>query len=193
MDINIAKVIYLFLRLSPFMLVSYFTMMSIFNQDIRGLIYLSGLLFTCICALSIGKMFQMTPDGNYRPECAVNSIGSDSAPFSIIPLGILTISYTFWYIFSIIADNNLWANNIAALIIIPLMFGFESYFQMTNNCSKFDKIFISAIIGLLGGVIWWAIISGTGYIDLQLFVGVSSKEICDRPIRSKYRCRMVNN
>ena len=35
MEINITKALYLFIRLSPFIVVCYFTLMSIFNQDIK--------------------------------------------------------------------------------------------------------------------------------------------------------------
>ena len=44
MDFNIINILYMFFRLAPFIIVSYFTLQSIFNQDLKGVIYLIGLL-----------------------------------------------------------------------------------------------------------------------------------------------------
>ena len=50
----------------------------------------------------------------------------------------------------------------------------------------------SFIIGAIGGVIWAAIIDSSGYIDLQLFNGVSSAQVCSAPTKKKYKCKIVN-
>jgi hypothetical protein len=44
MDLNLVSIVYLFYRLAPFIIVCFFTLNSIINQDLRGLMYLSGLL-----------------------------------------------------------------------------------------------------------------------------------------------------
>ena len=43
MDFNIINILYMFFRLAPFIIVSYFTLQSIFNQDLKGVIYLIGI------------------------------------------------------------------------------------------------------------------------------------------------------
>ena len=55
MDINIISILYIAYRLAPFIIVSYFSLSSIFNQDLKGLIYLSGLLITCFMAIIVGN------------------------------------------------------------------------------------------------------------------------------------------
>lgn len=45
MDINISTFTYLFMRLCPFILVCFFTIGSIFNNDLKGIVYLMGLIF----------------------------------------------------------------------------------------------------------------------------------------------------
>ena len=44
MDLNLVSIVYLFYRLAPFIIVCFFTLNSIINQDLRGLMYLCGLL-----------------------------------------------------------------------------------------------------------------------------------------------------
>ena len=103
MEINITKALYLFLRLSPFIVVCYFTLMSIFNQDIKGLIYLAGLMFTCAAAVGLNKFFSTDiTDTAMNMECKITSLGTNDDSLSKIPLGILTLAYTFFYLLYII-------------------------------------------------------------------------------------------
>jgi len=44
MEVNLLSISYLFFRLAPFIIVCFFTLNSLFNQDLRGIIYLCGLL-----------------------------------------------------------------------------------------------------------------------------------------------------
>ena len=46
MDLNLINILYLFFRMAPFVIVSYFSLQSILNQDLKGLIYLIGLIVT---------------------------------------------------------------------------------------------------------------------------------------------------
>ena len=48
MNIDLIKIVYLFFRLAPIIIVSYFTLSSIFNNDLKGIVYLAGLLLTCM-------------------------------------------------------------------------------------------------------------------------------------------------
>jgi hypothetical protein len=42
------------------------------------------------------------------------------------------------------------------------------------------------------GIFWAYIVDSTGKVELQLFNGISNKEICSRPSRTVYRCRVRN-
>ena len=54
MDFNIINILYMFFRLAPFIIVSYFTLQSIFNQDLKGVIYLIGLLVASVVTVILG-------------------------------------------------------------------------------------------------------------------------------------------
>ena len=55
MDINIATFLYIFLHICPLILVCFFTISSVFNNDIKGIVYLCGLLVS----ITIIIMFNM--------------------------------------------------------------------------------------------------------------------------------------
>ena len=56
MELNIITIIYLFFRLAPFIIVCFFSLQSIFNQDLKGFIYLVGLLIACFVSTMIGSL-----------------------------------------------------------------------------------------------------------------------------------------
>lgn len=193
MQIDIVKILYLFFRLSPFILVSYFTLSSVFNQDLKGLMYLSGLLITCLVATLIGTHF-LGDDDSLQPkaQCAVTYLGVSNTPISkSIPLGSVTLFYTFWYCFYIILEYNLWNVNISFLITLPLLIIGDAYWQFYNGCAGLMNIAYALIIGFTGGFMWALFIDAFKMTDLTMFNGISGKQVCDRPSRTKYRCRIV--
>ena len=66
MDINFFALTYLFLRLAPFILVSFFSISSIFNQDFKGIVYLITLLastfIVLLCESFIPASFLLPPN-----------------------------------------------------------------------------------------------------------------------------------
>ena len=82
MELNIITLLYLFFRLAPFVIVSFFALSSLFNQDIKGLIYLVGLLLACFLTVLIGN--------SLNEEYTIG--GSDANPVcNLITIGIMLV------------------------------------------------------------------------------------------------------
>ena len=73
---------YLFFRLSPFIIASFFSLISVFNSDLKGFIYLVGLIFstaiTMFVGISLKGMFSefgtgstTIPDPNGLPPASI--------------------------------------------------------------------------------------------------------------------------
>ena len=180
--------------MAPFITVSYFSLQSLFHQDLKGIIYLCGLLITCVVATSISANMNDTEGSkDINPACAITYLGIDSQPLSKhIPLSLVVLSYTFWYIFFIIARYKLWDQNVPFFMIFFIIIAGDVYWQYSKNCvsNPLYNLGGSFCIGALFGIIWAAIIDSSGYIDLQIFNGVSSAEVCSRPERKKYKCSL---
>ena len=48
--------LYLFFRLSPFIIASFFSLISVFNSDLKGFIYLVGLIFSTAITMGAGTL-----------------------------------------------------------------------------------------------------------------------------------------
>ena len=89
MELNLINVLYMFFRLSPFIIVSYFTLQSILNQDLKGVIYLVGLIVTSFIVYLIASMLPEEPVSKnsndlMKVKCTQLTIGS-GAYFGFTP------------------------------------------------------------------------------------------------------------
>lgn len=196
MDLNIISFSYLFLRLAPFILVCFFSLTSIFNQDFKGLVYLAGLLLSCFITILIGSFvsdYIPMIDSNTRPEiCNMITIGQ-GGDISKLPLGQSSIGFTFGYLLYTIVKENFVKQNIATLVFFPILLLFDLIWNATNSCYNVMQLVISLIIGGLSGVLWSYIISLSGNPQLQYFVGVNNGEVCSAPTKSTFKCRVYQN
>ena len=197
MDLNIVSIGYLFFKLSPFILVCFFSLQSIFNQDLKGIIYLVGLLLACFVAVISGNFpgFEtISKQGiptTLNPMCKFIEL-STNGPISKLPLGQTVLSYTFFYLCYIILKYKLINQNIATFIIFPLLIVGDLIWNLSYGCANIIALICSLLIGSAMGIFWAYIVDSTGKVELQLFNGISNKEICSRPSRTVYRCRVRN-
>ena len=93
---------YLFLRLAPFILVSFFSLASVFNQDFKGLVYLLGLIFACFSAMMIGNVLPIPISSMPNEICNMITI-SQVPSISKLPLSQCIFGYTFAYLLFLIS------------------------------------------------------------------------------------------
>lgn len=194
MELNIVSFFYLFFRLSPFIIVSYFGLSSVINQDIKGVIYLVGLLVACFATITIGNLVpeREIPDDDLDEEtenavCNLISIGHNRS-FSKSPLGISMLSYTLFYLVYIIVKYKIVMYNIPTLILLPLLILGDLLWNISNNCYDIFPILISIIIGGSMGALWARIVDTMNQPNLFFFNVGSDKTVCQRPSKKLFKC-----
>ena len=194
MDLNIISFTYLFLRLAPFVLVSFFSLSSIFNQDFKGLIYLVGLLCACFINIAIGNVMSFLPtiDPGSRPEIC-NMISLGQTDISKLPLGQAVFGYTFAYLLYTIIVNDFVNQNIPTLVFFPLVIVFDALWNIKNSCYTVWQLLASLVFAGFGGWLWAYIIEQTNSTSLQYFAGVNNKEVCSKPSASTFKCAVYKN
>lgn len=197
MDLNIVNIAYLFFRLAPFIIVSYFTLQSIFNQDLKGLIYLVGLVIATVFTIVIGNIIPQPDqllsgagDKYSKLKCNTLTLGSNE-PISRLPLSQSTFGYTLAYLSYFIGINNLTSQNIPIFVIFPILIVADIFWSVSNGCSSNELLLSALIIGGAVGSLWGLIIDSTNMSSLTYYSGVSNSEVCSQPKRSLYRCRSV--
>lgn len=181
-----------------------------FNLDFRGAIYIVGLIIGTIITISISFMLEnglddglMSPPSHRCNTLYLGAIptgtGGSIQPFSKAPLNIFVYAYTLAYLVTsftappVTYNNALIAlqQNIAILIIFPLLLICESLWLMNNSCNSIIFIVMSLIIGIGWGIAWAYTIRSTKRADLQ-YLNIGNVEVCSRPSKTVYRCKNIN-
>ena len=101
MDLNLGTFSFLFLRLSPFILICFFTLSSLFNSDLRGVVYIFGVLFAVFLNFASERIYDLgkVPEESRSEICDFTLLGTPGSQPSI-PIGQTIISFTFFYLFT---------------------------------------------------------------------------------------------
>ena len=204
MELNITAVLYMFFRLSPFMLVCFFSLYSIFNRNLNGIIYLAGLLIACFVTVLIGNFpgfqnFDKTTGLPSRMDQSCRMIEfTEAGPISYLPLGQTILAYTFAYVGIPIIKNDFVNKNFNHVNVIMILFFFlllvvDFAWNASKQCFGTGGLFISLIIGIAVGTMWYFSLVNTNQ-DLSLFKTASTAQTCDKDAKknekSKNRCRV---
>jgi hypothetical protein len=188
--INFGALVYVGFRLAPFILVSFFVLSSLFNSDIKGLIFLAMLLLNCFVTIMLGNMLAPDTFGNPNPNGVCNGLTlTKSGPLSQnLPLNINIMSFTFAYLAYIIYRYDLIMNNIPTVIIFSLFILYNIFWQVQNRCSSFLYSLFSLAIGFGLGWVMSMSIDAAGIVQLQYFNGLTNQEVCKRANNKHFKC-----
>ncbi len=120
LDINIWNIGYIAFRLSPFIIVCFFTLESFLNWNLKGIVYLFGLLVACVinivaasifpegttavAAASLGTSATAAPAATEQSNvCNTFTLGM-GGPLTSLPLSTAVFSYTFFYLLTFIVN-----------------------------------------------------------------------------------------
>jgi len=189
--LNFITLFYLFFRIAPFIIVCYFSLSSVFNQDIKGLIYLGGLLIACVFGLLLGSVFGNIPDDR-EPVCNMITIGNNGS-FSKIPLGIVMLSFTFFYLLYIMIKYSIYNSNIPTIVLFSILIAGDIVWNMANRCYNFIGIIVAVGIGSCIGYGWGLVIDSINKPSL-LYLNVGSDQtVCSRPKNTLFKCTFSQN
>jgi hypothetical protein len=181
---NIVSLSYLFSRLSPFIIVMYFVLQSVFNQNLKGIFYVAGVLFACFLNFILVGDSIGSPSGVENPVCNI----IDGMPQ--LPIGQTILGFTFAYLSYIIIVHKLLSNNAATFVIFPILILSDLVWNFSNKCASALALITSLAIGSVFGVLWAMIIDKVDP-ELQFFNGIGNKDICKRPTSTLYKCTVM--
>lgn len=198
------SVLYLSFRMAPFIIVSFFVLSALLNQDVRGIIYLGGLLISAFIAIMINAIVpsssspaNLSADNDKTLVCDILSIGSSGRISKNIPLSCVVFAYTMGYFAYPIIKHKSAAQNIPTLILFPLLCILDGVWNVSNGCVSPNNTFMAVmyiLIGAIGvsfsiGILWSYVFFSKNQPGLLYMSGVSNKETCSLA-RNTLRCKI---
>ena len=187
MNFNLIDSMSLLALISPFLLAFLMVMISIINSNVKGLIYLLGLIILFIIVF----LFQNTirvPIDKTNQFCNIFSISQFSVPSFNSALYLYTIIYV---LFPMI---NMQMVNFPLIIVFLLLYIMDCIIKYKNKCTSSVGIVMGSILGLIFGMTWFLIIKASGQTGLLYYDDlVSNKIACSRPTKQNFKCQVYKN
>jgi len=181
---NYREVLYIF---APFIIVCYFLLLSIFNTDMKGIIYLIGLLISCISTIFIGNGI-VGKFNNKDKEALCNIITINHiSEFSNVPISLTVYCFTLAYLTFTMLSLNL---TFIIRAMIPILFLFvliimDILWISGKKCFGIEQISVAVGLSSLFGIVWGYIINSINNKDLQYYT--SEDNTCTMPKRRMFK------
>ena len=190
-------VIQFFTLLGPIILPSFIVLASFFNGDVKGLVYLAGLVI--IAGLSSLIKAMTAPRNNdltYSPSCYVLDIGSISIDgLRTLPCFHSSImSFTVAYLLYPVAIGGL-KEYLPASIGLLAYLTLNVFSRKWNKCVQWVDVIAGLILGTLFGVTYYILIQALGGNELLYFSQMQNPNNpqCRRVTEQKWKCDVYKN
>lgn len=189
MDLNFVNIIQFFSYISPLLLGFFMVMSSFFNGNIKGLIYLGGVLIAMFIGLMFRPLIGSKSDIGASMSCNLFEMPFGYNMFNSPSLHSLFIAFTIAYLFMPMISNNLM--NYSVLISLVILFFIDAFTKIQGKCTSGLGVFIGGLMGIILGIAYWALFHYAGMKNILYFEKEGSNNvICNRPSRQTFKCKV---
>ena len=168
----------------------FFMSISIINKDFRGLIWITGALFSTIITQFFLKIIRKTKEGDMKECKGVLPIDKNPALSSNI------ITYTLSYLlFPMMKIEKLNMQIIVGLLLLFSLNGYKKLTAKEEHCKSgaIELIFVG-ISGFIMGYLWYKLLLSNNLDRLLYFSEfVSDNSVCSKPRKTQFKCNVYKN
>lgn len=188
---ELSNIIRLISIISPLIMVFFLVMVSIFNQDLKGMVYLGGLLIATVINILFMQIFKSPIFADQSYSCNLIELPWLSQYNNPLQSSLI-ISFTAIYlIFPMLYNNQM---NFPIIITLLTIFFMDGYVKFIDKCSGLIGILMGGLFGGILGFAWYIIFHSSGKDSLLFFDELASnKVICSRPSKQTFKCAVYKN
>lgn len=191
MQLTLTNLFQFFSGISPLLLGFFLVSASILNQNIKGLIYLAGVMFAFVLNALLMNAIKSPADPLRSASCsiiewpfALNSYNSPS-------WNSVFIAFTLAYMYLPMVYGGVM--NYGVLAALVALLGIDAISKVTNKCTTWLGSLLGILFGILLGGLWYGVIKASGNSQLLYFDEVSNKEVCSKPSKQTFKCAVYKN
>lgn len=188
---TLSNILQLFSAISPLLLTFFLVMASIFNQNIKGLIYIAGLLIAT--GINILLMGLVKSERSTEESVMCNIIDIPILrEFNNPSPGTLFIGFTLAYLLLPMTYNG--QMNYMILISLICLLTLDVVTRVQKQCTTWLGAIVGAAVGFGLGSLWYTILHSSGYDSLLFFDEVNSNNVvCSKPSKQTFKCSVYKN
>jgi hypothetical protein len=191
LSLTLSNVLQFFSFISPTLLVFFMFMTSLFNQNLKGIVYISGLLICSILNIIFMNIIGSGRDENEAFSCSLFDIPMVSQFNSPYP-SCMIIAFTIAYLALPMKYNK--QMNYVVLAFLMSLLVVDMLTKVQNKCTTYPGSMMGALVGFIFGTIWYIIFHGLGFDSLLYFDELRSNNvICSRPTKQTFKCSVYKN
>jgi hypothetical protein len=179
-----------FSMISPFVVIVMLVFISIINSNLKGIIYLAGVLFLFFIVM----LFQQTvryAGLTHTPDPTCQLFHFPVPLFSIPSFNSALFIYTLIYLLIPMLSSGIM--NFPLVVILLILYTIDCVVKKSNNCTTPIGIILGSVVGLMWGSMWYVIIQANDPSLLYYDDLVSNKVACSRPTEQKFKCSVYKN
>lgn len=178
-----------FSMISPFLLVLIFVFISIINSNLKGLIYLLGVIFLFFIILMFQNVLRVNLSDKASAYCQIFSV---PYPIYTVPsFNSAIFLFTMTYLFVPMMTNNIM--NFPLLFVLLVLYVIDCSVKSAHFCTTPTGIVLGSFVGLIWGFFWYFLIQSQNQELLYYDDLLSNKVACSRPSQQKFKCSVYKN
>ena len=185
---SISSALYLVSFVGPYVLIGFFLLLSIFNQNLKGVAYLVGICVLFTISGGVSRMLESSAFSNNR-KCGDHGVFQQS---NGLPPGTLVYVFSFFYLITPMVTTGI--VNMPLLVSLALMTIVDATINLLDKCTDLSFIMIAIVFASIIGTLWSVLIYSvkrelayhTDYIS-------TNKLACSLPSKQKFKCVVKKN
>lgn len=187
-----SNIFQLFSAISPLLLGFFLVMSSLFNLNLKGLVYLAGVLLASAINILLMQVIKnpKSPGRNF----ACNMIEYPDVMTSYDSPSISSVFIAFTTAYLVLPMNYNEQMNYPVLACLLFLLGMDGYNKVRLSCTPTSGVIFGSLFGFLLGSIWYLIFHKGGYDSLLYFDELkSNKVMCSKPSKQTFKCSVYKN
>ena len=176
----------------PFLVIFFLIMTSVINSDIKGIIYLCGIIVSIFISGLFAGMIGSRRSPYAPVFCNMFDIPGYSNHYSIPSLNSVILGFTMAYL--VVPMNYTKQSN-------PFLIGMFIFFILLDGitrilwlCTSTGGVLFGTLLGWILGTAYFSILHSSGANNLLYFSeSISNKTVCSRPKKQKFKCSVYKN
>ena len=187
--LELKSILLLMSSLSSIFIGTFLVLLSLFNQDIKGVIYLAGVTFATIINYFLGKTIS-PHDPENNELCHIFNFAENGA--NSPSQSSMFIAFTFAYLWMPMITGGF--TNYPLMIVLLSLFAIDTVVRYNSGCSRISGMLLGGLVGFLFGIMWFYLLDFNGLNKLLYFNELTSNNVvCSKPSKQTFKCSVYKN
>ena len=174
-ELSFQNIILFISYVSPVLLGFFLVMSSMFNQDMKGIMYLAGVLMLCMVGGALLRtLFKQRAPIDKSPICDMVQVPFIGNYYQTPIFSTLVVAFTLTYLYFPMLNTGV---NVPVLISLIVFLLLDILINLYHKCGSIANLGISTFVGLLFGIIWYYIIYASTDGKLTYFSDLPSNQV----------------